>query len=303
LKKILITGSNGLLGQKLIGLIKKNGPEFLATSFGENRNPELYEKQNYRSLDIRNKNAVLNLVRQFQPDYIFNTAAMTQVDDCENNMDDCYSLNVSAVENLLDACLNHGSSLIHLSTDFVFDGQDGPYKETDIPNPVSYYGWSKYEAEKIIQNSGVDFAIARTILVYGIVQNMSRSNIVLWVKNSLEDGKKIHVVNDQWRTPTLAEDLAEGCMLLATKNANGIFHLSGEEMMNPYDIAIRTADYFKLDKDLIQEADGSNFTQAAKRPPKTGFDISKAKNVLGFQPRSFDEGLEITSGLILKYKS
>jgi len=303
LKKILITGSNGLLGQKLIGLIKKNGNDFLATSSGKNKNPILDKTKNYHSLDIRNRKEVLEMVEKYQPDFIINTAAMTQVDDCENRMDDCYSTNVSAVENMIDACLETNSKLIHLSTDFVFDGEEGPYKESDIPNPISYYGWSKNEAEKIIQGSGVSHAIARTILVYGIVQNMSRSNIVLWVKDSLEKGKTINVVNDQWRTPTLAEDLAEGCLLLITKNADGIYHLSGEEMMTPFQIALRTADYFKLDKDLIRETDGSQFTQVAKRPPKTGFEISKAKTELGFQPRSFEEGLEITSNLILKFRS
>jgi dTDP-4-dehydrorhamnose reductase len=122
---------------------------------------------------------------------------------------------------------------------------------------------------------------------------MSRSNIVLWVKKSLEEGKTINVVNDQWRTPTLAEDLAIGCYLAATKKATGIFNISGEEIMTPYDIAIATADFFKLDKSLIKETDSSKFTQAAKRPPRTGFIVKKAKMLLNFNPHTFRKGLFI----------
>jgi dTDP-4-dehydrorhamnose reductase len=136
------------------------------------------------------------------------------------------------------------------------------------------------------------------VLVYGVTQDMSRSNIVLWVKKSLEDGKTINVVNDQWRTPTLAEDLAMGCFLAATKKVKGIFNVSGDQMMTPYDIAIATADFFKLDKSLIHQTDSTKFTQPAKRPPKTGFIIEKAKKELGYKPRTFTEGLELLSSQI-----
>jgi dTDP-4-dehydrorhamnose reductase len=122
---------------------------------------------------------------------------------------------------------------------------------------------------------------------------MSRSNIVLWVKNSLEQKKPIRVVTDQYRTPTLAEDLAIGCLLAAEQKATGIYHVSGEEMMTPYDIAIRTAEFFGLDKTLISPTDASQFTQPARRPMRTGFIIDKAKLELGYEPHSFSEGLAI----------
>jgi dTDP-4-dehydrorhamnose reductase len=122
---------------------------------------------------------------------------------------------------------------------------------------------------------------------------MSRSNIVLWVKKNLEDGKTINVVDDQWRTPTLAEDLAMGCFLAATKKANGIFNVSGEQMMTPYDIALETAEFFNLNKSLIQQTDSTKFTQPAKRPPRTGFIIDKAKRELGYKPHKFIQGLEV----------
>ncbi len=301
--RILVTGSNGLLGQKISDLLAEEGIEFLATSSGENRNPVLSGDSKYRSLDITDPLAVDVLIQEFKPDYLINTAAMTNVDQCESEKEKCRALNIDAVKYLLDSCEKVGAMLVHLSTDFVFDGSSGPYKETDDPNPISYYGWSKLAAENLILASDKNHTILRTVLVYGIVPRMSRSNIVLWVKDSLEAGKQISVVNDQWRTPTLAEDLAKGCLLACQNNSKGIFHVSGYEMMSPFEIALKVADHFQLDKHLIKETDGSKFSQPAKRPPKTGFDISKANDELGYQPRSFKEGLELTGELILKYRS
>jgi dTDP-4-dehydrorhamnose reductase len=143
--------------------------------------------------------------------------------------------------------------------------------------------------------SGIDFAIARTVLVYGVAHDMSRSNIILWVKSSLEQGKKIQVVNDQWRTPTLAEDLAMGCALIIDKDESGVFNISGKDFLNPYQMAVKTAAFFGLDSSLIEEVDGSRFSQPAKRPPRTGFFIDKAISRLGYAPRTFDEGIAIVA--------
>ncbi|HRG80224.1 MAG TPA: sugar nucleotide-binding protein, partial [Cyclobacteriaceae bacterium] len=162
-----------------------------------------------------------------------------------------------------------------------------------IAKPVNYYGESKLAGEQAVQKSKLKWAILRTVLVYGVTPDLSRSNIVLWVKKSLEEGKTINVVNDQWRTPTLAEDLAMGCYLAASKKATGIYHISGEEMMTPFDIANQTAEIFKLDKSLIKPADSSTFKQPAMRPPKTGFIITKAKQDLGYQPHTFQQGLAL----------
>lgn len=292
-KKILITGSNGLLGQKLTKLLlAKKEYHLIATSRGSNRISS-YPDLDYHSLDITNEEEVFAICRELKPDIIVNTAAMTQVDDCESQQALCRKLNVEAVSFLVKACEQFNIHLVHVSTDFIFDGLNGPYTEEDEPNPVSYYGQSKLDAEKIVKDSTISWSIARTVLVYGITEKMSRSNIILWVKKSLEEQKDIQVVNDQWRTPTLAEDLAMGCFLLADQRAQGVFNISGKEMLTPYDIALETADFFKLDKQYIHETDGSKFTQAAKRPPKTGFDISKARRELGYEPHSFREGIGV----------
>jgi dTDP-4-dehydrorhamnose reductase len=290
--KILVTGSNGLLGQKLTELLE-NDPSvtLIATARGKSVLP--ITKGEYHSLDITDANAVDQVFASTKPDVVINTAAMTQVDQCETERETCWTANVTSVENLVNACAKNNTHLVHVSTDFIFDGTRGPLDENEKPNPVNYYGESKLAAEEVVLKSKIGWSILRTVLVYGITNDMSRSNIVLWVKNSLEQGKKIQVVNDQWRTPTLAEDLAAGCFLAAKKKAQGVYNISGKDFLTPYDIAIATADYFKLDKSLISLTDSTKFTQPAKRPPRTGFIIDKARTDLGYEPRSFAEGLAV----------
>jgi len=292
MKKVLLTGSNGLLGQKLVNLLAgKPGYQLLATARGENRLGKVGKPYDYAELDITNPAEVEKVVSYFKPDFIIHTAAMTNVDQCESDHEGCILLNVTATKHLVEAAERNNSFFIHLSTDFIFDGTKGPLTEEDLPNPISFYGQSKLDAEKIVVESKLRWAIARTVLVYGIVKDMSRTNIVLWVKKSLEEKKTINVVDDQWRTPTLAEDLAMGCFLIMDKEATGIFNISGSELLTPYEMAHKTADFFRLDKSYINKADSSTFTQPAKRPPRTGFVIDKAKKVLGYTPHSFVEGI------------
>ena len=300
--KILLTGSNGLLGQKLVALYAlKQDVELIATGRGPDRN--LATGHSYCSMDITSQEEVNSVFDKYQPDAVINTAAMTEVDQCEEDRESCWLQNVTAVAYLAEACARHNAFLLHLSTDFIFDGEAGPYREEATPNPLSYYGESKLASEHVLQESSIDWAIARTVLVYGIVRDMSRSNIILWVKKSLEDGKEIKVVNDQWRTPTLAEDLAIGCSLIVEKRANGIFNISGKDLLTPYDMAVKTADFFGLDTATMMETDGSIFKQAAARPPKTGFVLDKARQQLGYEPRSFEEGIAILSEQVEKHQS
>lgn len=280
----------------------KDRYEAIASSRGDNRLAEIPDLS-YQSLDICNREMVAEVVGKIQPDVIINTAAMTQVDLCESEREKCWQLNVESVEHLVSAARENDSFLLHLSTDFIFDGQDGPYPEEARANPLSYYGESKLASEKVLIESDISWAIARTVLVYGITESMSRSNIILWVKKSLEAGKDIHVVTDQWRSPTLAEDLAKGCLLIAEKEAKGVFNISGKDFLTPYEIALATADFFQLDKSLIHPTDASRFSQVAKRPARTGFIINKAREELGYAPRSFEEGIALLSQQLAIYSN
>lgn len=298
--KWLITGSNGLLGQKLVYKLRnKSNLTCIATARGENR---LVQQNGYEycSLDITNRENVEEVFSKYLPDVILNTAAMTNVDACESDREGALLLNATSVKFQVEVLTElkrknpqYNPHFIHLSTDFIFDGTHGPLDENEKPNPLSYYAETKLMAEESVMASELQWAIARTVLVYGIVDNMSRSNIVLWVKSSLEQGKTINVVDDQFRTPTLAEDLADGCILIAEKGARGIYNLSGKDFYSILQLAQTVADYYGLDKSLIKPSKSADIKQPAKRPPVTGFIIDKARKELGYNPRSFVEGIQL----------
>jgi len=300
MKKILITGSNGLLGQKLVKLfLTQKYFEIHAIARGENR---LKNKSGYTyySMDITEHDKLTNLVHKIQPDYIIHTAAMTNVDACELHQKECDIINVEVVKTLADVCKKNKIHLIHLSTDFIFDGEKETfYTEDDKPNPISYYGLSKLKSEKIILKADIKFTIIRTILVYGMVDNKDRSNIVLWVKNSIEEKKQINVVTDQFRMPTFAEDLAESCFLAIKNDATGIYNVSSNELLSIYDIAIEVANTFNLDINYIKPISTSSLNLPAKRPPKTGFNLNKSISQLKLSSYSFSERLQIFKNQII----
>lgn len=293
-KKILLTGSNGLLGQKILHkLIANPNFDLIATSQGENR-VSVTEGYEYESLDITSEAEIAQVFKKHNPTIVINTAAMTNVDACEDHKEACWDINVNAVEKLLKYSKEYNSHFIHLSTDFVFDGENGPYKETDVPNPLSYYAKSKLASEELILNSDYkNTAIARTIIVYGVGENLSRGNIVVWAKGAMEKQEPLTIIDDQFRSPTLAEDLADGCILIAEKKATGIYHLSGKDIMSILELVYRVADFYKLDKSCVTPIKTATLNQTAKRPPKTGFILDKAIKDLGYNPHSFEEGLAV----------
>lgn len=301
MKTILVTGSNGLLGQKITEQINHSKQfRLIATGKGPNRFPESGNYE-YVEMDILDAENVKEVVERYKPDAIINAAAMTNVDTCQEQQVKAYELNVKAVKFLVALCENHQIQLVQLSTDFIFDGAAGPYDELATPQPLSYYGHTKLEAEQLVQQAKCPWTIIRTVLVYGIVSDMSRSNIVLWAKTALEKGVALNVVNDQWRTPTLAEDLATGCLLAVEKNAQGVYHISGKDMMSIAEIVRKVAVFFGLDASNINEVSGGHLQQPAMRPARTGFIIEKARRDLGYEPHSFEEGMAILNSQLLPY--
>jgi len=246
----------------------------------------------YYDIDITNYSQLEECITYIQPSFIINTAAMTNVDTCELKPEECNNLNIEAVKYLTQICTKLNIHFIQISTDFIFDGSKGIYKETDLPNPLSIYGHSKLKAENIVKNSGVIFSILRTILVYGKGVNLKRNNIVLWVKDMLENNKEITIVDDQYRMPTYVEDLAMACKLIVDKNISGVYHISSNELLSVFEIANQIADVFGLNKKLIKPISSKTLNQKAIRPQKTGFDLSKTIKELDFQPTSFLLGLK-----------
>lgn len=294
MKKVLITGSNGFLGQKVVDLLSaQSSYEIVAISKGPNRNPR-QESYTFYQVDMVDRTSLEKFLSHHSFDAIIHTAAMTSVEACEQDKAACQLLNVDLVQTLATYCEQQHSQLVHLSTDFVFDGKKGtPYHETDQTNPQSEYGKSKVASEQVLLKSSCNYTILRTILVYGINADPNRTNLVLWAKSKLAQHEPINVVNDQWRMPTFVDDLAYACLLAIEQKAHGIYHISGSALMSIHEAVNTIADYWKLDKSLISEITASSIGQAENRPRQTGFDLSKSKNELGYVPTPFLKSLEI----------
>lgn len=293
MKSILVTGSNGLLGQHLVDALLKNNYKVTGISRGADRNSVSYSQHyQYVDLDITDGAAVRQAILSLKPELVIHAAAMTQVDQCEEDKPLCYNVNVSATRFLVDSLKEIAAKIIYLSTDFIFDGRSGPYDEQAEPNPVNYYGSTKVQAEKAVMESGLRWAIVRTVLVYGNTIAGTRSNILSWLKENLEEGRPLKVVDDQERTPTFVEDLVNGILLIIKKNEEGVFHISGAETLTPFQIGEKIADYLQHPQTLLERVNASVFRQPGERPLKTGFIIDKAKQQLGYRPASFQEALQ-----------
>jgi dTDP-4-dehydrorhamnose reductase len=244
-------------------------------------------------MDFTDPFSIHDVFENIKPDVVIHAGAMSKPDECETNQMLAYLVNVEGTVQLLINSADLKSFFVFLSTDFVFDGERGMYDEDDKPNPVNYYGRTKLEAEESVKEYEFNWAIVRTVLVYG-KNHSGHSNILKIVKEKLEKGEEYSVVDDQLRTPTYVEDLAKGIVSIIERKATGIFHLSGKDMLTPYQMAIKTAEYLGFDSSGIKKVTAASFSQPARRPAKTGFAIDKARKELGYEPLSFDEGLKKT---------
>jgi dTDP-4-dehydrorhamnose reductase len=292
--KILVTGANGLLGQHLIRQLVEEGKfNIYATGKGPSRLPfGLTNGVTYHQADLTDFKKAQALIEKLSPHIIIHAAAMTQPNDCAANKTACWKMNVGATRALLKGAQKAKSYFIYVSTDFVFDGEEGPYDEHASPNPINDYGESKLLAEEMVEMSGLHWAIVRTVLVYGGKVPGGRPNFVQWVKDKLLAGETLNVVDDQLRTPTYVEDLAKGIILVVMKHAKGVFHISGKDICTPYQLAGMIARLMGKDESLIKRVTADTFKEPARRPPKTGFVITKAVKELGFVPVKLEEGLK-----------
>jgi len=183
------------------------------------------------------------------------------------------------------------SHIIHISTDFIFDGTKGNYKENDEVNPLNYYGESKLKSEYLFKNGNISYTILRTILVFGYQPNLKQKNILLWLLDKMKNKIALTMVDDQVRTPTYVEDLAKACILAIQKNVFGVYHISGIDKMNMFELSNIVAKIFNFNSKLISAISTTELKQDAVRPKITGFDISKAKKDLNFRPLTFTDAL------------
>ncbi|NTS41093.1 SDR family oxidoreductase [Flavisolibacter sp. BT320] len=290
---ILVTGANGFLGYYLVQQLLQKGYGVIATGKGPNRLP--FRGDNFRclSMDFTDKKSVAKTFAATKPDTVVHCGAISKPDECELNREAAFLSNVTGTLNLLEAAAANKAQFIFLSTDFVFSGDKGFYKEDDHRAPVNYYGQTKLLAEDEVMKYPFAWSVVRTVLAYGKTFS-GRENIVTNTAKSLREGRPLKILTDQERTPTYIEDMAAGIVAIIEKGAEGIYHLSGEDVRTPYEVAVETAQYLGLDTSLITAVKAEEFDQPAARPPKTGFAIAKAKRDLGYQPVSFAEGLQKT---------
>jgi dTDP-4-dehydrorhamnose reductase len=293
MQTVLITGANGFIGYYLVQQLLQKGYNVIATGKGGSRLP--YEGKNfcYHTLDYTNKENVAAVFSLLNPQVVVHCGAISKPDECEQNKREAFLANVTGTINLLEASAQGNTHFIFLSTDFVFSGEKGFYREDDERTPVNYYGETKMLAEDEVMKYRFPWTIVRMVLVYGRTFS-GRENIVTNTAKALQEGRPLKIFTDQVRTPTYVEDLAAGLVAIIEEKATGIYHLAGEDLKTPYDIALETAQLLNHDTALITAVKAEEFHQPARRPANTSFDISKAKKELGFQPLTFAEGLKKT---------
>ncbi|MCJ7802048.1 MAG: SDR family oxidoreductase [Candidatus Marinimicrobia bacterium] len=272
-KKILITGASGQLGNSVLNQL--NGKyELLATDINTN-----ILKIPFSILDITNFKQIQSTLTNFNPDVIINLAAFTDVDGCELNPDKAYLLNAKSVEMLSN---NFDGQFIQISTDYVFDGYNGPYSEDDNTNPLSIYGKTKLEAEKILQEGAINWCILRTNVLFDYFRD-TEASFIKWVIDSLKSNKSIKVVDDQWNNPTWTQNLAEIIELVVNKNITGFYNYGGADYLNRFEFAKVITNIFNLDKTLISPISTNSLNQAAQRPLKGGLKTEKIEEEFDIQ--------------------
>lgn len=299
MKKILIIGVSGLTGYQLANLTKNSY--------------DVYGTYNKRNIDINDceifhlnkndKDKINSIFNEIKPEIVIDCAALHNVDYCENNRDKTLEVNLEAPKYIASQCKQINSRFVYISTDYVFDGSlNRPYTERDKPNPLNFYGTSKWKTEQEIMKIGGSYAIARTSLIFGwnpyeISGEKSSSgksqNFVIWALNKLRNKEPLKIVTDQYSTPTFANNLAEMLISLAEMDVNGIYHTAGKTCLNRYDFTIEIAEVFGIDKKLIAPVTSDEFNQIAERPLKPCLDVSKMEKEFDGQILTSKKALEI----------
>lgn len=294
--KILITGANGLLGQKTTQLIAAETDHqlFLTDIQGNGEDTRGFD---YFPMDITKKEDVKESVRKYSPSLIINCAAYTNVDGCETDKELSWRVNVDAIKHFIIASRIHSSKIIHVSTDYVFDGKHGNYDESSKPNPLSYYGKGKLASENALITSGVKNAIIRTMIIYGAGKNI-KLNFALWLIEKLKNKEPVNIVDDQFGQPTIVDDLALALLRITQRDKTGLYHVCGSEYISRFGFALKLAGVFGFDKKLVSPVKTASLNQAAPRPMNSSFILLKAETELGIKPLNLNEGLNFLKNQI-----
>lgn len=286
--RVLITGGSGLLGSRVAAAA---GAHDILATYNRSRVEVDYP---LAPLDITEREAVDALVRDFRPDGVIHTAALTNVDYCEDHRTEAQLINEEGTRNMARACEKIGARMIYVSTDFVFDGEKagGMYAEGDKVNPLGYYALSKLLGEKAVVEECSDHAIARVSVLYGW-NIQKKTNFVTWVIDALRKGERINIVTDQYTSPTLVDNAAEALLGIMEGGKTGLFHCAGSERINRFDLTKKIANVFELNETLINPITSAELKQQAKRPVDSSLNINKIERELGIRMLTVEDGLKI----------
>ena len=289
-KRVLIIGSNGMLGQSVLKQFENELEyELMLASFEED---SFIPNHSYEQIDISDKKAVKKLILNFFPDFVINLAAYTNVDKSEIEKELCWNINVNATEYLAKYCVPSNAHLIQISSDYVFDGENGPYSEVDLPNPISYYGRSKLAGENVIKRFDIASTVLRTNVLFGNTK-YGRPDFVKWVVNTLKENKSIKIVTDQINNPTYLDDLAGAIKDICITNKSGLYNIGGAEILDRYSFTNRICDFFDLDFSMVTPISTEDLQQLAKRPLKSGLINLKAETEINYKPTPLEECFRI----------
>ena len=287
-KKILITGSNGLLGRSLRRSLLEHNFFVIATGIGPDRFPQ--HSHVYEEMDVTSLKVCSDVINRHQPDVIINAAALTNVDECEQKKDLCFSVNTKSLWNYIPFIKEYKIHLIHISTDFVFSGEKGQYHEYDNCSPKNLYGLSKLESETIVMQQSFNSTVIRTSLVYG--DDEGCPNFFTWVKSSLDKKIELQIVSDQYRTPTFVSDLIQGVLNVIKMKKYGLYHISSGEVLSIYEIVCNIAECCGFNPTLIKKINSGRLNQIAQRPIDSTLSIEKAIKELDFCPTTLNNALK-----------
>jgi len=284
--KLLVTGASGLLGHKVAQLALEKGHEVYSIYKEHQTNVGKPIK-----LDLTDKSQVFETILRLKPQAIVHTAAYTDVDSCEINQDLAWKANVEATKHVAIASASIDSHLTYVSTDYVFDGEKGLYSEEDQPKPISYYGYTKLKGEEFVREHAKEWCIARASVIYGWGLK-HKQNFATWLINNLNQGKEVKVLKDQYVSPTLNTNLAQMLLEIAERRITGTLHTAGATRISRHEFALKLAEAFNLNINLIKPAKMNEMPWRAKRPKDSSLNVSKAGALLNAKPQKLNQALE-----------
>ncbi len=283
---VLITGASGLLGGRIAEQAESRG-DLVFSGYLTHQPAFGYPTR----MDIANMQSVSEAFRRARPDLVFHTAAITGVDRCERDRDLALQVNVEGTRSVAQAARDSGSYLVFLSSDYVFDGSRGLYKEEDARNPINFLGKTKALAEDAVKSSGARHLIVRTSFIFGSRASRAEENFALWAIRKLRSHAPFKVVVDQFITPTYDWNLVRMLFEAADRGIEGTLHLAGATRVSKYDFAFSIAKSFGLDWELMIPTSMGDVGWAARRPVDSSLDTSRARAILVNKPMELSESL------------